>query len=267
MFSSNNTCSFALFFFLLLSVNAETLRGVHRELTEAAVDLGTADQFAILTKAGISTTVGSEITGDIAVSPIAAEAMTGFDLIADSSDQFSKSTLVTGDAYAADYNDPTPMTLTTAVNDMETAYTDAAGRPNSDGARINIGGDTLKDLTLTPGVFTFSTDVTLTGEITFEGTGTATEPVLTDVFIIQIAGESSQAANYDANLSKGAKWENIFWQVAGAVEVGAGAHMEGVLLVHTKVTSVTGSSLNGRVLAQTACNLQSTTINASVPVK
>jgi len=42
--------------------------------------------------------------------------------------------------------------------------------------------------------------------------------------------------------------------------VGAGAHMEGILLVKTDVTFITGSSLNGRVLAQTACVLQSATI-------
>jgi hypothetical protein len=36
--------------------------------------------------------------------------------------------------------------------------------------------------------------------------------------------------------------------------------MEGILLVKTDVTFVTGSSLNGRVLAQTACALQKATI-------
>jgi hypothetical protein len=38
--------------------------------------------------------------------------------------------------------------------------------------------------------------------------------------------------------------------------------MEGVLLVKTDVLFVTGSSLNGRVLAQTAVNLQMATITA-----
>jgi hypothetical protein len=50
--------------------------------------------------------------------------------------------------------------------------------------------------------------------------------------------------------------EKIFWQVAGNVAVGAGAHLEGILLVMAEVLFLTGSSLNGRVLAQTACNLQ-----------
>jgi hypothetical protein len=69
-----------------------------------------------------------------------------------------------------------------------------------------------------------------------------------------------QAANTDVILAGGAKSENIFWQVAGLVNVGAGAHLEGVLLVKTSVTFKTGSSLLGRGLAQTACNLQMATI-------
>jgi hypothetical protein len=63
-------------------------------------------------------------------------------------------------------------------------------------------------------------------------------------------------------LEGGALAKNVFWQVAGHVTVGAGgAHMEGVLLV--AVTFVTGSSLNGRILAQTACNLQIVAITTS----
>ena len=80
------------------------------------------------------------------------------------------------------------------------------------------------------------------------------------VFIIQIAGNLIQSANYDVNLDGAAKPENIFWQVAGYVWVGAGAHMKGVILAKTEADFLTGSSLNGRILTQTACNLQQATI-------
>jgi hypothetical protein len=54
---------------------------------------------------------------------------------------------------------------------------------------------------------------------------------------------------------------NIFWQVAGNVKVGAGAHiMKDILLVQTDVLFETGSFLSGRFLVQTACNLQKATI-------
>jgi hypothetical protein len=61
-------------------------------------------------------------------------------------------------------------------------------------------------------------------------------------------------------LMGGVQAKNIFWQIAGAASVGAAAQLQGVILVKTDVVFVTGSYLNGRVLAQTACNLQMATI-------
>jgi hypothetical protein len=53
---------------------------------EAPVGLGTACNYVILAKSGISTVPTSAITGSIAVSPIAATAMTGFGLVLDLGD-------------------------------------------------------------------------------------------------------------------------------------------------------------------------------------
>ena len=117
----------------------------------ATVNLGSAGDFVVLSKSGISTTGTTSITGDIGVSPITAAAMTGFGLIMDSSNTFSTSALVTGKVYAADYAAPTPATMTTAINDMETAYTDAAGRTSPTATELgagNIGG-----MTLAPGLY------------------------------------------------------------------------------------------------------------------
>jgi hypothetical protein len=86
----------------------------------APVDLGTAGDYVILTKTGISTVPASLITGDIAVSPIAGTAMTGFGMNTDSEGEFSTASQCTGKAYAADYSAPTPTLLTTAVSNMET---------------------------------------------------------------------------------------------------------------------------------------------------
>jgi hypothetical protein len=166
-----------------------------------------------------------------------------------------------GKAYASDYAAPIPTALTTAVSDMETAYTNAAGLPNTDGARINLGGGTLggdfggETNKLTPGVYTFGTDVDIALTIYFEGSAT-------DVFIIQMTGSLSQAANTQVILSNGARAENIFWQVAKNVVVGAGAEMQGILLVKTDVLFKTESELTGRVLTQTACNLQKAIIES-----
>jgi hypothetical protein len=223
------------------------------DANEIAVDLGTAGNYAILAKTGISTVPASDITGDIAVSPIAAEAITGFSLALDSEGAFSTATQFTGKAYAADYLSNTPTLLTTAVSNMETAYTDAAGRTNGDDARINLAGGLIGGKTLTAGIYTFTSDIKIDAEMYFDGDAD-------DVFIIQATGNLVQAANIDVILLNGVQAKNIFWQVAGHVDVGAGAHLEGILLVKTHATFKTGSVLIGRVLTQTACDLQMATV-------
>src|SRR3989344_42669 len=108
----------------------------------AAVNLGTAGNFVILAKTGISTTGSTSIVGDIGLSPAAASYITGFALTLPAASAFSTSAQVTGKLYAPGYADPTPAVLTTAVLDMQTAYTDAMGRA-PDATELgagNIGG-------------------------------------------------------------------------------------------------------------------------------
>jgi hypothetical protein len=112
--------------------------------SEPNVNIINAEKFVILAKSGITNVPQSFIKGDIAVSPIDSTAMTGFSFLLDESGTYSKSLqLEDNKAYAANYNAPIPEVLTVAVSDMEAAYTDAAGRVNTDAARINIGGGIL----------------------------------------------------------------------------------------------------------------------------
>ena len=260
----SKTCRSILFFTSLLSANAETIRGAQqeRELTTVeAVNLGSAGDYTILTKSGISAVAGTAITGDIAVSPIAATGMTGFGLSLPANGMSSTSSLVTeGTVYASDYAVPTPALLTTAISDMEAAYTAAAGRArNSDEEKyLNRGAGDIGGLILEPGVYKFDTGVNISSTVTLEGTDVTTGS--TDIFIIQMMGDLMLSADTEVILTKGVLAKNVFWQVAGAVEVRSDATMEGILLVQTDVTFVTGSTLNGRVLAQTACVLQKATI-------
>jgi hypothetical protein len=227
----------------------------------AIVDLGTAEGYVILSKSGISTVPdSSHITGDIAVSPIAATAITGFSLTADSSNVFSTSTQVTGQVKASNYAVPTPAYLTTAVSDMEAAYTDAAGRPTASSANVDFGSGLLGSPTfgdgdnpLTSGVYKFKSDVEVQDDLYFEGDAD-------DVFIIQMTGNLNQVTNTNVVLVGGALAKNIFWQIAGSVVVHVDSHLQGILLVQTDVTFKAGSSLYGRVLSQTACVLQSATM-------
>ncbi len=218
----------------------------------AAVNLGTAGDFVALAKTGISTTGTTHITGDVGISPAAASYITGFGLIMDASNEFSTSSVVTGKVYASDYTPPTPTKMTTAVSDMETAYTDAAGRTLPDYTELYAGDVTGK--TLTPGLYKWGTGLLISaGGVTISGTAT-------DIWIFQIAQDLTVADGAIVTLSGGAKATNIFWQVAGQTTIGTTVAMKGIILCQTQIAMNTGATLVGRALAQTAVTLDANVI-------
>jgi hypothetical protein len=218
----------------------------------ARVNLGTSGNFALLAKTGISVTGITSIVGDIGVSPAAATYITGYGLIMDASGTFSTSSLVVGNVYASDYTDPSPSKMTTAVSDMETAYTDAAGRSIPDFTELYTGDITGQ--TLTPGLYKWGTGVLVSaGGVTLSGTAR-------DIWIFQIAQNLELASGAIVTLSGGAQDSNIFWQVAGQVTLGTTSAMKGILLCQTAIVMSTGATLNGRALAQSAVTLDANTV-------
>jgi len=217
----------------------------------APVGLGAAGNFAVLAKTAVSTVPFSTVTGHVGLSPAAATFLTGFSLVADASNVFSTSTQITGQAFASNYAVPTPSNLTTAVSNMEAAYTDAASRPTPD--HTELGSGTIGGLTLAPGLYKWTSTVSIPTSVTIAGGAN-------DVWIFQTTGNFTQAAGTTVILSGGAQAKNIFWQVAGSVVVGANSHLEGIILCQTEVTLQTGASLNGRILAQSQVALQQATV-------
>ena len=222
----------------------------------APVNLGTAGNFAILSKSGITNVPTSAVTGHIGVSPIDSTAITGFPLTLDGTGTFATTPQVTGNVYAANYTAPTPANLTTAVSDMETAFTDAAGRTGPDFTERGSGD--ISGLTLVPGLYKWGTGVLISTDVTLSGGAT-------DVWIFQISGGITQASAANMVLSGGALAKNIFWQTAGAVALGTGAHLEGNVLSQTEITLEAGATVNGRLLSQTAVNLISSTVTKPAP--
>ena len=153
----------------LAAIAASSLLAASQSYAQTGVDLGTAGTFAILAKSGISNTGTTTIVGNIGVSPIGATGITGFGLVLDASNVFSTSALVTGQVFASDYSPPTPANLTTAVSDMETAYTDAAGRAAS---VTELGAGNIGGMTLAPGVYKWGTGVTIPTDVTLAGGAT-----------------------------------------------------------------------------------------------
>ena len=223
----------------------------------ACVSLGKAANYVILAKTGVSTVPSSAVTGNVGLSPAARTFLTGWSLISEPTDTFFTSAQVAapGKLYAADnVGGTTSVDLTTAVGDMQTAYTDAAGRPAGVGVtNLNRGAGTLTSDTLTPGTYTWATGVNIPTDLTFNGTAT-------DVWILQIAGTLNMAAAKNVILAGGALGKNIFWQVSGAVTIGANTHFEGIILGQTGITFGNLASIKGRTLAQTAVVLDATTV-------
>jgi len=242
---------------LVLSFSLVTAVPALAGAPEAPVDLGSAGNFAVLAKSGISTTGTTNITGDIGVSPIAATAITGFGLIMDSSNEFSTSSLVTGRVYAADYAVPTPANMTTAVSDMETAYTDAAGRTLPDFTELGAGN--ISGKTLVPGLYKWGTGLLI------DNTGVTLSGGANDVWIFQIAGTLTVNSGAIVTLSGGAQAKNIFWQVAGQTTLGTTSVFNGNILCQTAIVLNTGATLNGRALAQTAVTLDANAIVKPTP--
>ncbi|MDB5105945.1 MAG: hypothetical protein JWP91_3634 [Fibrobacteres bacterium] len=213
------------------------------------VMLGKAGEYAILAKTGISTTGTTSITGNIGASPVAASYITGFSLNAPPS-TYSTSATVIGKVYASDYDSPTPANLTTAVEDMMTAYTDAASRAPD---YTELGAGDIGGMTLAPAVYKWSTDLLIPSDLTLSG-----GPY--DVWIFQIAGNLTQNSGVKITLHGGALPKNIFWQVAGAATHETTTHFEGILLSQTAIILKTGATVNGRLLAQTAVVLDANTV-------
>lgn len=218
----------------------------------------TSPTYAILAKTGISTTGTTAVTGDLGLSPAAATFLTGFSLTPDASGCFSTSIYVTGNLFAANYNTgscTTPALLTAAVGDMQTAYTDAAGRPAD---FTEVGAGNIGGMTLPAGTYKWGSSVLIPTDVTLSGGAN-------DVWIFQIAGGITQSSGAKVILAGGALPKNIFWQSAGVVSLGTTAHMEGVILAQTAITLNTGATANSRLLAQSAVTLQANTVTQPAP--
>lgn len=214
------------------------------------VNLGTAGSFVILAKTGVSTVPTSVVTGDVGLSPAAASYITGFGLTADASNVYATSPQITGKVYAADYAAPSPSNMTTAVSDMELAFTDAAARAAD---VTELGAGNIGGMTLAPGVYKWGTGLLIPTSVTLNGNAT-------DVWIFQVAQDLTLSSATNVTLSGGAQAKNVFWQVAGSVELGTTSHLEGIVLSQTAITLLTGASIKGRMLAQTAVAIDGSTV-------
>jgi Ice-binding-like len=214
------------------------------------VNLRTAGNYVILAESGISTVPPAVVTGDLGVYPMMATAITNFSLTADITNVFATSMQVKGKVYAAGYAAPTPANLLAAIGDMGLAYMDAAGRAPD---VTELGAGSIGGMTLAPGVYKWGTGVLIPTDLTLNGSSTA-------VWIFQIAQTLTLSSAVNVHLTGGALAKNVFWQVATSVELGTTSHIEGIVLSGTMINLRTGASIAGRLMAQTAVTLDTSTV-------
>ncbi len=207
----------ALTLFLAPVVNATPARAA-----TPGIDLGTADNFAVLAGSGITNTGPTTIDGDVGTFPTQTE--TGFG-----------SVTLTGTDHAGD------AVTQQAKADLVTAYDDAAGR----GPTTEIATD-LAGQTLAPGVYD-SADGTFgnTGVLTLDGQG-QTDPV----FVFQTGTTLITGSNSSVLLINGADACNVYWQIGSSATLGTASDLTGNLMALTSITLTTAATLEGRALAR-----------------
>jgi hypothetical protein len=192
--------------------------------------LGTAASFGVLAGSAVTNTGPTTVRGNVGVSP--GTAVTGFP------PGIVIGTIHAGDSVAAQ-----------AQNDATIAYNNAAGQP----CDVNLTGQDLGGMTLTPGVYCFDSSAQLTGQLTLDGQGNPDS-----VFIFQVGSTLITASNAQVLTINGAQPCRIFWQVGSSATLGTNTRFQGNILALTSITLNTGATtstglyaLNGAITLDT----------------
>jgi hypothetical protein len=202
---------------------------------QTKVGLGTAGSFAVLAGSTVTNSGPTVVSGSLGVSPLLS--ITGF----------PPGIVINGSQY-------TGAGAAGAQADLGTAYDDAAGRfCNLDLSTLDLGG-----MTLTSGVYCFTSGAGLTGTVTLDGQGDKDS-----VFIFKVGTQLTVASAARVRLINGAQACNVFWKVDTAT-LGTTARFKGTVMALTQITAATGARVQGRLLARNAeTTLQTNTITRS----
>ncbi len=216
------------------------------------VQLGAAAPFAVLAGTAVTDVPTSSITGDVGLSPASGTNYAGL-----------TQAQVTGTIYSTDGTGPTgtvndPALLTTAQNDLTTAYVAAAGQPPT--TTFVTTDNQLGGQTLTPGVYAFghaaTANITASSPLVLNGQGNTDA-----VFVFQASSDLVTASNSVVQLENGAQACNVFWQVGSSATLNSGSTFVGTIMALTSATLDSGATVQGRVLARNgAVTLDANTI-------
>jgi hypothetical protein len=203
-------------------------------LGATSVGLGKAASFSVLGGSTITNTGQTTMFGDLGLAP--GSSVTG-------------APVVLGEKHIDD----------ALANEAKSALTTAATTAANEASNGSAGED-LAGHAFLPGVYTASTSLLLSsGSVTLNAQGDPNA-----VFIFQIGSTLTTGSNTSVSLINGAQACNVFWQVGSSATLGTGTHFVGTIMAADSITANTGTTIHGRLLAQTAAvTLQENTITTS----
>lgn len=203
--------------------------------------------FAVLGGSAVTSTGSTAISGgDLGISPATAAAVTGFTFSSPAG-----SGTVAGSPGTVHLTDSIAQN---AQTDLTTAYGYAAGLTGA----VSLTGQDLGSMTLTPGVYNFTSTAQLTGTLTLDAQNNPDA-----VFIFQIGSTLTTASSAQVALINSAQANNIFWQVGSSATIGSSTNFKGTIMALASITLDSGATLQGRALANTAAvTLNGNTVTA-----
>ncbi len=190
----------------------------------SSIDLGTAASFAVLGAQTVTNTGPSVLNGDLGLYP--GTSITGF-----------PPGIVNGTI------DLTNAVAMQAQADALSAYNVLAGLASNG----NLTGMNLGGLTLTPGVYTFSSSALLTGPValTLNFQGLNNQNIIFQIGSTLTTGSASSILVINPGHN-----DNVYWQVGSSATLGTTTAFYGTIIALTSDTLTTGATINcGRVIA------------------
>jgi len=192
--------------------------------------LGTAQSFGVLGASTVTNTGSTTITGNLGVSP--GTAITGQETITLNG---IPALLNPADVHAND------AVAQQAQSDARTVYNNLSARTTTQ----DLSGQDLGGLTLTPGVYSFSSSAQLTGNLFLNFLGNPNS-----TFVFKIGSALTTASGSSVSETTGVPGANVFWQVGSSATLGTGTRFQGSIIADQSVTLTTGASIScGRAIA------------------
>jgi hypothetical protein len=180
-------------------------------------NLGVASPFAAFSGSTVTNTGPTNVFGDVGVWQ--GNAISGF----------APGSITGGTTHAGD------SVAVQAYSALTTAFGTAANTP----CGTNLSGQNLGGLTLTPGVYCFSSSAFLGGTLTLDAKGDPNA-----VFIFQMTNALTTGMDSSVVLANGGQGSGVIWEVGTSANLGFSTTFAGEILAQGSITLNPGASID-----------------------